>query len=236
MMTQQQYVLWKQKCKCVWLQKCFNKVSCKNLTINYLICLFNIVKVLPAFPSQSSVRSSPHAPWSSSSSWNSRRSSWNSVGRAPSLKRQKRQSGERRSLLSGDGHSSSDEDGAGGGSVGRRMLEGDNVSLSRTDSFGQRPRHRRMESLETRSSFDLPPDTLQVPYLHRSASIHSTRPPNLISNGKSSPTGATTQLSLDDHHSEDDNADEEGNLVRTAAVLSCCILRVDINKLLTLQE
>ncbi|XP_053094635.1 voltage-dependent T-type calcium channel subunit alpha-1G isoform X3 [Pangasianodon hypophthalmus] len=161
----------------------------------------------------SSVRSSPHAPWSSSSSWNSRRSSWNSLGRAPSLKRQKRQSGERRSLLSGDSHSSSDEDGAGGGG---RMLEGDNVSLSRTDSFGQRPRHRRMESLETRSSFDLPPDTLQVPYLHRSASIHSTRPPNLISNGKSSPTGATTQLSLDDHHSEDDNADEEGNLSRRA--------------------
>ncbi|KAF5906341.1 voltage-dependent T-type calcium channel subunit alpha-1G isoform X7, partial [Clarias magur] len=164
----------------------------------------------------SSVRSSPHAPWSSSSSWNSRRSSWNSLGRAPSLKRQKRQSGERRSLLSGDGHSSSDEDGAGGGSGGGRMLEGDNVSLSRTDSFGQRPRHRRMESLETRSSFDLPPDTLQVPYLHRSASIHSTRPPNLISNGKNSPTGATTQLSLEDHHSEDDNADEEGNLSRRA--------------------
>ncbi|XP_060795871.1 voltage-dependent T-type calcium channel subunit alpha-1G [Neoarius graeffei] len=164
----------------------------------------------------SSVLSSPHAPWSSSSSWNSRRSSWNSLGRAPSLKRQKRQSGERRSLLSGDGHSSSDEDGAGGDSRGGRMLEGDNVSLSRTDSFGQRPRHRRMESLETRSSFDLPPDTLQVPYLHRSASIHSTRPPNLISNGKSSPTGATTQLSLDDHHSEDDNADEEGNLSRRA--------------------
>ncbi|XP_060714817.1 voltage-dependent T-type calcium channel subunit alpha-1G isoform X5 [Tachysurus vachellii] len=164
----------------------------------------------------SSVRSSPHAPWSSSGSWNSRRSSWNSLGRAPSLKRQKRQSGERRSLLSGEGHSSSDDDGAGVGSGGGRMLEGDNVSLSRTDSFGQRPRHRRMESLETRSSFDLPPDTLQVPYLHRSASIHSTRPPNLISNGKSSPTGATTQLSLDDPHSEDDNADEEGNLSRRA--------------------
>lgn len=93
-----------------------------------------------------------------------------------------------------------------------------------------------MESLETRSSFDLPPDTLQVPYLHRSASIHSTRPPNLISNGKSSPTGATMQLSLDDHHSEDDNADEEGNLVRTAAVLICCILIIDIEELLTLQE
>uniref|UniRef100_A0AAR2LIS1 Voltage-dependent T-type calcium channel subunit alpha n=1 Tax=Pygocentrus nattereri TaxID=42514 RepID=A0AAR2LIS1_PYGNA len=163
--------------------------------------------------SPSSARSSPHAPWSSGSSWNSRRSSWNSLGRAPSLKRQKRQSGERRSLLSGDGQSSSDED---GGREGGGASEGDDASLSRTDSFGQRPRHRRMESLETRSSFDLPPDTLQVPYLHRSASIHSTRPPNLLSNGKSSPTGATTQLSLDDHHSEDDNGDDEGNLVRTS--------------------
>ncbi|XP_066522110.1 voltage-dependent T-type calcium channel subunit alpha-1G isoform X2 [Hoplias malabaricus] len=163
--------------------------------------------------SPSSARSSPHAPWSSGSSWNSRRSSWNSLGRAPSLKKQKRQSGERRSLLSGDGQSSSDED---GGKPGERASEGDDASLSRTDSFSQRPRHRRMESLETRSSFDLPPDTLQVPYLHRSASIHSTRPPNLLSNGKSSPTGLNTQLSLDDHHSEDDNGDEEGNLSRRA--------------------
>ncbi|XP_051770006.1 voltage-dependent T-type calcium channel subunit alpha-1G isoform X10 [Ctenopharyngodon idella] len=166
--------------------------------------------------SPSSARSSPNAPWSSTSSWNSRRSSWNSLGRAPSLKRQKRQSGERRSLLSGDGQSSSDEgegveSGGGGG-----MSEGDDASLARTDSLGQRPRHRRMESLETRSSFDLPPDTLQVPYVHRSASIHSARPPNFLSNGKSSPSAATTQLSLDDHHSEDDNADDEGNLSRKA--------------------
>ncbi|XP_047673622.1 voltage-dependent T-type calcium channel subunit alpha-1G isoform X8 [Tachysurus fulvidraco] len=190
----------------------------EDLTLGYESRRGSNVSVEPGCHDKtpSSVRSSPHAPWSSSGSWNSRRSSWNSLGRAPSLKRQKRQSGERRSLLSGEGHSSSDDDGAGVGSGGGRMLEGDNVSLSRTDSFGQRPRHRRMESLETRSSFDLPPDTLQVPYLHRSASIHSTRPPNLISNGKSSPTGATTQLSLDDHHSEDDNADEEGNLSRRA--------------------
>ncbi|KAI5623256.1 voltage-dependent T-type calcium channel subunit alpha-1G isoform X2, partial [Silurus asotus] len=190
----------------------------EDLTLGYESRRGSNVSVEPGCHEKtpSSVRSSPYAPWSSSSSWNSRRSSWNSLGRAPSLKRQKRQSGERRSLLSGDGHSSSDEDGAGGGNGGGRMLEGDNASLSRTDSFGQRPRHRRMESLETRSSFDLPPDTLQVPYMHRSASIHSTRPPNLISNGKSSPTGATTQLSLDDHHSEDDNADEEGNLSRRA--------------------
>ncbi|XP_039520815.1 voltage-dependent T-type calcium channel subunit alpha-1G isoform X4 [Pimephales promelas] len=166
--------------------------------------------------SPSSARSSPNAPWSSASSWNSRRSSWNSLGRAPSLKRQKRQSGERRSLLSGDGQSSSDEGEAGENRGGGGMSEGDDASLARTDSLGQRPRHRRMESLETRSSFDLPPDTLQVPFVHRSASINSARPPNFLSNGKSSPSTATTQLSLDEAHSEDDNADDEGNLSRNA--------------------
>uniref|UniRef100_A0A671K9D1 Voltage-dependent T-type calcium channel subunit alpha n=1 Tax=Sinocyclocheilus anshuiensis TaxID=1608454 RepID=A0A671K9D1_9TELE len=166
--------------------------------------------------SPSSARSSPNAPWSSASSWNSRRSSWNSLGRAPSLKRQKCQSGERRSLLSGDGQSSSDEGDVGESGGGGGLSEGDDASLARTDSLGQRPRHRRMESLETRSSFDLPPDTLQVPCMHRSASIHSARPPNFLSNGKSSPSAATTQLSLDELHSEDDNADDEGNLSRKA--------------------
>uniref|UniRef100_A0A8C1MWZ6 Voltage-dependent T-type calcium channel subunit alpha n=1 Tax=Cyprinus carpio TaxID=7962 RepID=A0A8C1MWZ6_CYPCA len=111
--------------------------------------------------SPSSARSSPNAPWNSASSWNSRRSSWNSLGQVPSLKRQKRQSGEWRSLLSGDGHSSSDEGDAGESAGGGGMSEGDDASLARTDSLGQRPRHRRMESLETRSSFDLPPDTLE---------------------------------------------------------------------------
>ncbi|XP_051523062.1 voltage-dependent T-type calcium channel subunit alpha-1G-like [Myxocyprinus asiaticus] len=166
--------------------------------------------------SPSSARSSPNAPWSSASSWNSRRSSWNSLGRAPSLKKQKRQSGERRSLLSGNGQSSSDEGVAGESRGGGGMSEGDESSLARTDSLGQRPRHRRVESLETRSSFDLPPDTLQVPYMHRSASIHSARPPNFLSNGKSSCSAASAQLSLDEHHSEDDNTDDEGNLSRKA--------------------
>uniref|UniRef100_A0A8C1MX58 Voltage-dependent T-type calcium channel subunit alpha n=1 Tax=Cyprinus carpio TaxID=7962 RepID=A0A8C1MX58_CYPCA len=135
--------------------------------------------------SPSSARSSPNAPWNSASSWNSRRSSWNSLGQVPSLKRQKRQSGEWRSLLSGDGHSSSDEGDAGESAGGGGMSEGDDASLARTDSLGQRPRH-------------------------------SARPPNFLSNGKSSPSAATTQLSLDEHHSEDDNADDEGNLSRMA--------------------
>lgn len=42
-------------------------------------------------------------------------------------------------------------------------MEEDDASLARTDSMSQSqrgPRHRRMESVETRSSMDLPPDAL----------------------------------------------------------------------------
>uniref|UniRef100_A0A7N8X3L5 Voltage-dependent T-type calcium channel subunit alpha n=1 Tax=Mastacembelus armatus TaxID=205130 RepID=A0A7N8X3L5_9TELE len=117
--------------------------------------------------------SSPYAPWSGGSGRTSRRSSWNSLGRASSLKRQKRQSGERRSLLSGEGGSSSEEG------------EG-------------------------------------VPYLYRSASMHSSRPPSLghlqppehrDCNGKGSPSVlGPTQVSLEDN-TEDENAEEDANLV-----------------------
>uniref|UniRef100_A0A8C8HJP9 Voltage-dependent T-type calcium channel subunit alpha n=1 Tax=Oncorhynchus tshawytscha TaxID=74940 RepID=A0A8C8HJP9_ONCTS len=181
--------------------------------------------------SPTSARStSPYAPWCSASGWTSRRSSWNSLGRAPSLKRTKLQSGERRSLLSGEGGSSSeDEEGGGGGTS-----EGDDASLCRINSMSQ-PRHRRMESVETRGSIDLAPDTLlQVPYLYRSASMHSSRPPSLGGlrapehsdcNGKgtSAPGGALapTQLSLEDN-TEDDAAEEEvvvGNFARLSGWL-----------------
>lgn len=133
-----------------------------------IVLSFSIVFFL--FHFQTSARgSSPYPPWSSGSGWTSRRSSWNSLGRAPSLKRQKHQSGERRSLLSGEGGSSSEE-GEGGGDregAGEGLIEDDNTSLARTDSMSHSQRvsrHRRMESLETRSSMDLPPDALlQVP-------------------------------------------------------------------------
>ncbi|CAK6974288.1 voltage-dependent T-type calcium channel subunit alpha-1G [Scomber scombrus] len=175
--------------------------------------------------SPTSARSaSPYAPWSSGSGRTSRRSSWNSVSRAPSLKRQKQQSGERRSLLSGEGGSSS-EDGEGGG---EELMEEDDASLARTDSMSQSqrgPRHRRMESVETRSSMDLPPDALlQVPYLYRSASMHSSRPPSLSHlrppehsdcNGKGSPSVGPTHVSLEDN-TEDENVEEEANLSRFA--------------------
>ncbi|XP_012866730.1 PREDICTED: voltage-dependent T-type calcium channel subunit alpha-1H [Dipodomys ordii] len=59
--------------------------------------------------SLASHRSSPCAPWGPGSAWSSRRSSWNSLGRAPSLKRRS-QSGERESLLSGEGKGSTDDE------------------------------------------------------------------------------------------------------------------------------
>uniref|UniRef100_A0A7M4FAU4 Calcium voltage-gated channel subunit alpha1 H n=1 Tax=Crocodylus porosus TaxID=8502 RepID=A0A7M4FAU4_CROPO len=87
--------------------------------------------------SLSSLRSSPCANWGPSSNWGSRRSSWNSLGRAPSLKK-KNQSGERESLLSGEGKGSTDDesDDAKSSTVSRASL------------------HRRAESLDYRSSLD----------------------------------------------------------------------------------
>ncbi|XP_030645466.1 voltage-dependent T-type calcium channel subunit alpha-1H [Chanos chanos] len=63
--------------------------------------------------SLTSPRRSPCHPKGSGSNWGSRRSSWNSLARAPSLKR-KDTSGERESLLSGEGRGSfEDEDSEG---------------------------------------------------------------------------------------------------------------------------
>ena len=103
--------------------------------------------------SQSSLRSSPCANWGTNSNWGSRRSSWNSLGRAPSLKK-KNQSGERESLLSGEGKGSTDDDSddAKSSTVSRPSL------------------HRRAESLDYRSSLDLP-ELLQLPPMRHSLSI-----------------------------------------------------------------
>ncbi|KAL2298849.1 hypothetical protein Nmel_014456, partial [Mimus melanotis] len=95
--------------------------------------------------SLSSLRSSPCANWGSSSTWGSRRSSWNSLGRAPSLKK-KSQSGERESLLSGEGKGSTDDD--------------SDDAKSSTLSRPSLP--RRAESLDYRGSQELP-ELLRVP-------------------------------------------------------------------------
>ncbi|NXG80548.1 CAC1H protein, partial [Baryphthengus martii] len=103
--------------------------------------------------SLSSLRGSPCANWGTNSNWGSRRSSWNSLGRAPSLKK-KNQSGERESLLSGEGKGSTDDDSddAKSSTVSRHSL------------------HRRAESLDYRSSLDLP-ELLQLPTSRHSLSL-----------------------------------------------------------------
>ncbi|XP_039937290.1 voltage-dependent T-type calcium channel subunit alpha-1G isoform X16 [Hirundo rustica] len=148
-----------------------------------------------------STRSSPHSPWRASSSWNSRRSSWNSIGRAPSLKR-RGQSSERRSLLSGEGKESSEEGDSS-----------DEEHCSRASSFNGSLPHR-MESLETKGSFDLQ-DTLQVPSLYRTSSMHSTRTSlseHQDCNGRTSPGLLLHQLHLDEPHQDGDDGDDEGNM------------------------
>uniref|UniRef100_A0A803V4D7 Voltage-dependent T-type calcium channel subunit alpha n=1 Tax=Ficedula albicollis TaxID=59894 RepID=A0A803V4D7_FICAL len=166
-----------------------------------------------------STRSSPHSPWRGRSSWNSRRSSWNSLGRAPSLKR-RAQSGERRSLLSGEGNDSS---GDGDSS--------DEERSSRAGSFnGSLP--QRMESLETKGSFDLQ-DTLQVPSLYRSGSMHSTRTSvseHQDCNGRTSPGLLLHQVHLDEPPPDGDDGDDEGSMSKRdrlrawvwAQLPSCC--------------
>uniref|UniRef100_A0A670Y4D7 Calcium voltage-gated channel subunit alpha1 H n=1 Tax=Pseudonaja textilis TaxID=8673 RepID=A0A670Y4D7_PSETE len=92
--------------------------------------------------SLSSLRSSPCA------NWGSRRSSWNSLGRAPSLKK-KSQCSERESLLSGEGKGSTDD-------------EAEEAKLS---TLSRAPLHHRAESLDFRGALDLP-ELLQVPGVH----------------------------------------------------------------------
>nr|XP_019611801.1 PREDICTED: voltage-dependent T-type calcium channel subunit alpha-1H isoform X1 [Rhinolophus sinicus] len=100
--------------------------------------------------SLSSLRSSPCAHWGPNSAWSSRRSSWNSLGRAPSLKRRS-QCGERESLLSGEGKGSTDEEAEDG-----RPGAGASPSTRATPL-------RRAESLDVRP---LRPATLLPTKLH----------------------------------------------------------------------
>ncbi|KAM5308744.1 voltage-dependent T-type calcium channel subunit alpha-1G isoform 16-T16 [Glossophaga mutica] len=143
-----------------------------------------------------STRSSPHSPWSAASSWTSRRSSRNSLGRAPSLKRRS-PSGERRSLLSGEGRESQDEE--------------ESSEEERASPAGSDHRHRGSLEREAKSSFDLP-DTLQVPGLHRTASGRSSASEHQGCNGKSA-SGRLAQAPLpDDPPLDGDDGDDEGNL------------------------
>ncbi|XP_027481046.2 voltage-dependent T-type calcium channel subunit alpha-1G isoform X12 [Zalophus californianus] len=145
-----------------------------------------------------SARSSPHSPWSAASSWASRRSSRNSLGRAPSLKRRS-PSGERRSLLSGEGQESQDEE--------------ESSEEERASPAGGDRRHGGSLEPEAKNSFDLP-DTLQVPALHRTASGRSSASEHQDCNGKSASGRLARALRPDDPPLDGDDADDEGNLSR----------------------
>ncbi|OWK15330.1 CACNA1G, partial [Cervus elaphus hippelaphus] len=164
-----------------------------------------------------SVRSSPHSPWSAASSWTSRRSSRNSLGRAPSLKRRS-PSGERRSLLSGEGRESQDEE--------------ESSEEERTSPAGSDRRHRGSLEREAKSSFDLP-DTLQVPGLYRTASGRGSASEHQDCNGNSALGRLTQAVRPDDPPLDGDDGDDEGNLskaermrawVRTR-LPACCLER-----------
>uniref|UniRef100_A0A8C4MJH1 Voltage-dependent T-type calcium channel subunit alpha n=1 Tax=Equus asinus TaxID=9793 RepID=A0A8C4MJH1_EQUAS len=161
-----------------------------------------------------SARSSPHSPWSAASSWTSRRSSRNSLGRASSLKRRS-PSGERRSLLSGEGRESQDEE--------------DSSEEERASPAGGHCRHGGSLEREAKSSFDLP-DTLQVPGLHRTATGRSTASEHQDCNGKSAPGRLARALLPDDPPLDGDDGDDEGNLSKAerlrawirARLPACC--------------
>ncbi|CAH6786609.1 Cacna1h [Phodopus roborovskii] len=98
--------------------------------------------------SLASLRSSPCAPWGPNSAGSSRRSSWNSLGRAPSLKRRS-QCGERESLLSGEGKGSTDDE-----------AEDSRPGTGSHPGASPGPRAtplRRAESLDHHSTLDLCP-------------------------------------------------------------------------------
>uniref|UniRef100_A0A8B9LFA6 Calcium channel, voltage-dependent, T type, alpha 1H subunit a n=1 Tax=Astyanax mexicanus TaxID=7994 RepID=A0A8B9LFA6_ASTMX len=88
-----------------------------SLSVIFFHCCIYKQYILFLSP-QSSPRRSPCHPRSTGSNWGSRRSSWNSLSRAPSLKR-KDTSGERESLLSGEGRGSFEDDDTDGNLSGR---------------------------------------------------------------------------------------------------------------------
>uniref|UniRef100_A0A4W3HKJ9 Ion transport domain-containing protein n=3 Tax=Callorhinchus milii TaxID=7868 RepID=A0A4W3HKJ9_CALMI len=149
--------------------------------------------------SLSSVRSSPSAPWSTNSNWGSRRSSWHSLGRAPSLKR-KNQLGERESLLSGEGHQSSDDDG-----------ESEDAKSSKMGSVSGWSLHHRAESVDTKGSLDFP-ELLQVPVMRHPVTMNpmSMTPPDYHDcNGKTLHVPNDVFLRMDQHKEDPSDYEDE---------------------------
>ncbi|KAM4691759.1 voltage-dependent T-type calcium channel subunit alpha-1G [Rhinophrynus dorsalis] len=162
--------------------------------------------------SMPSVRNSPHSSWGAVCSWNSRRSSWNSIGRASSLKRHE-QSGEHKSLLSADGKESSEGD------------TSDEEVSSRAGSS-----RNRMDLVEKREIYDMH-DTLHVPYSYGLQNRHSLPGEYQDCNGNASLSTVFPQLPLDDPKLDySNNIDDDVNMSKgerlkawiSAHLPSCC--------------
>ncbi|XP_035390987.1 voltage-dependent T-type calcium channel subunit alpha-1H [Electrophorus electricus] len=123
-----------------------------------------------------------HDQRSLSSLWGSRRSSWNSLGHAPSLKR-RGQSGEHESLLSSEERDSFDDD------------QSEEGKSSRTGSLG---------GVSRLESFDMP-DFLQVPPMSRPYMECNGR---VDGSGPSSPHRSRREENSHMHSEEDDDLDE----------------------------
>ncbi|XP_072916344.1 voltage-dependent T-type calcium channel subunit alpha-1H [Hemitrygon akajei] len=149
--------------------------------------------------SLSSIRSSPCAPWSTNSNWGSRRSSWHSLGRAPSLKK-KNQSSERESLLLGEGQGSYEEDD-----------ESEDAKSSKAGSLSGWSLQHHAESLDTKGSLDLP-ELLQVPVLRHPAALN---PINITPcdyqdcNGKTLHVPNEVFLRVDNHKEDPNDYEDE---------------------------
>lgn len=135
--------------------------------------------------SMPSTRNSPHSSWGAVCSWNSRRSSWNSIGRAPSIKRHV-QSGEHKSLLSADGKESS---------------EGET-----SDEEGPSRKGSSCSVMELVGKRD-PLDTLHIPYTFGLPNKHSLPVDYQGCNGKSILPTSSPQ-----HHIEETKVDYSSNL------------------------
>ncbi|PIO33774.1 hypothetical protein AB205_0035480, partial [Aquarana catesbeiana] len=135
--------------------------------------------------SMPSARNSPHSSWGAVCSWNSRRSSWNSIGRAPSIKRHV-QSGEHKSLLSADGKESS---------------EGET-----SDEEGPSRKGSSCSVMELVGKRD-PLDTLHIPYTFGLPNKHSLPVDYQGCNGKSILPTSSPQ-----HHIEETKVDYSSNL------------------------
>lgn len=133
-----------------------------------------------------------HSSWGAVCSWNSRRSSWNSIGRASSIKRQV-QSGEHKSLLSADGKESSEGE-----------TSDEEVSIRKGSSCNV------MELVGKREALD----TLHVPYTYALQNKPSLPVDYQGCNGKTVLPNMTPQPHLDEPKLDySNNIDDDLNMV-----------------------